>query len=378
MEKARYDAIVLGVGGMGSAACYHLARRGLSVLGIEQFEVGHDRGSSHGRSRVIRKAYFEDPRYVPLLHECYSLWGELEAAACEKLLHVTGCLNLGPSEHESIRGVRESAVRHNLPHEILSGDEVRRRWPIFQPNDGDVGLYETDGGMLLPEKCIAGHVRLAESHGCRILQRTRVENWSATPRGATVQTADGRFECRHLVITAGAWLPVIAAQLGLPLAIERQVQAWFEPKEPAQFGIGRTPVFIHFLGDRSYYGLPHNGDAAVKVARHHGGAITTADTVDRTVTAADQADIRSYLSRHLPKADGKLLDAKVCLYTNTPDDHFIIDRHPAHENVLIAGGFSGHGFKFAPVVGKTLASMAAEEPVSKGLGMFHLSRFTAS
>ena len=232
---------------MGSAACYHFARRGLSVLGIEQFEVGHERGSSHGRSRVIRKAYFEDPRYVPLLHECYKLWGELEAATGETLMHQTGCLNFGPTEHECVRGVCESAERHGLSHEILSAEEICRRWPVFEPNDGDVGLYETDGGMLLPEKCITAHMRLAERHGCRILQNTRVAHWTATPRGAIVETTAGRFECRHLVITAGAWLPVIAAQLGLPLTIERQVQAWFEAKEPGPFALGRMPVFIHFL-----------------------------------------------------------------------------------------------------------------------------------
>jgi sarcosine oxidase len=375
MRGATYDVIVLGVGGMGSAACYHLARRGQSVLGIEQFEVGHERGSSHGRSRVIRKAYFEDPRYVPLLHECYKLWGEMEAATGETLMHQTGCLNFGPAEHECVRGVRESAERHGLSHEILSAEEIRRRWPVFELNDGEVGLYETDGGMLLPEKCIAAHVRLAQSHGCKILQKTPVAHWTATPRGAIVETTAGRFECRHLVITAGAWLPVIAAQLGLPLTIERQVQAWFEPTDPGAFVVGRMPVFIHFLRDRSYYGLPHVGDGAVKVARHHGGRITTADDVDRTVSREDEADIRSYLARHLPRADGPLLDAKVCLYTDTPDENFIIDRHPDHENVLVAGGFSGHGFKFSCLVGRILSELVIDGNTPSPIGLFSIARF---
>ncbi|HKQ49064.1 MAG TPA: N-methyl-L-tryptophan oxidase [Phycisphaerae bacterium] len=370
----KYDAVVLGVGAMGSAACYHLARRGLSVLGIEQFEIGHDRGSSHGRTRVIRKAYFEDPRYVPLLHECYALWHELEAASGETLMQTTGCLNMGPAGHECILGVRESVERHELPHEFLAADEIRRRWSVFQPNEGDVGVFEADGGMLFPEKCVAAHVRLAEARGCRILQRARVEGWSATPGGVVVQAGGERFEARHLVITAGAWLPVIAAQLGLPLIIERQVQAWFAPAEAEAFAVGRMPVFIHFLSDRSYYGLPHVGDGAVKVARHHGGTATTADTADRTVSAADEADIRSYLLRHLPEADGKLLDAKVCLYTNTPDDHFIIDRHPRHENVSVAGGFSGHGFKFSGLVGRVLSDLIVDGRTASPIELFSIAR----
>jgi sarcosine oxidase len=374
MKKAEFDVIVIGVGGMGSAACYHLAKRGLSVLGIEQFEIGHDRGSSHGRTRVIRKAYFEDPSYVPLLHECYSLWHQLEAESGETLLRMTGCLNMGPADHECIHGVRESVALHGLAHEFLRGEEIRRRWPVFAPNDGDIGVYEADGGMLFPERCIAAHVRLSEAHGSRVLQRTPVESWKATSSGVVVQAGGERYEARYLVITAGAWLPVIAAQLGLPLVIERQVQAWFEPVEAEAFAVGRMPVFIHFLFDRSYYGLPHIGDAAVKVARHHGGATTTADAADRTVTEEDEVDIRSYLTRHLPMADGKMLDAKVCLYTNTSDDHFIIDRHPEHANVLIAGGFSGHGFKFSSLVGLVLSDLIVNGRTESPIELFSIVR----
>lgn len=377
MEKANYDVIILGVGGMGSAACYHFAKRGLSVLGLEQFEIGHDRGSSHGRTRVIRKAYFEDPRYVPLLHECYTLWHELESASGETLMRTTGCLNLGPADHECIRGVQASVEQHRLPHEFLSGDEIRRRWPVFRPNAGDVGVHEAEGGMLFPEKCIAAHFRLAEARGCRILQRTRVMAWSATPDRVIVQTAAGRFECGHLVITAGAWLPIVAARMGLPLTIERQVQAWFAPTDPDAFAVGRMPVFIHFLDDRSYYGLPHTGDGVVKIARHHGGATTTAEDVDRTVSTTDEADIRSYLTLHLPKADGKPVDARICLYSNTPDDHFIIDRHPAHDNVLIAGGFSGHGFKFSSLVGRMLSDLVVNGRTTSPIELFSIARFTA-
>jgi monomeric sarcosine oxidase len=287
---------------------------------------------------------------------------------------MTGCLNMGPPDHECIRGVRASVEQHGLPHEFLDADAIRRRWSVFKPNDGDVGVYEADAGILFPEKCIAAHVRLAEGSGCRILQRTRVENWTATTDGVVVHAGGERFQGRHLIVTAGAWLPVIAAEMGLPLKIERQVQAWFEPREPDVFAIGGMPVFIHFLADRSYYGLPHIGDGSVKIARHHGGLITTADGVDRNIGAGDEADIRSYLARFMPQANGRMLDAKICLYTNTPDDNFIIDRHPKHDNVLIAGGFSGHGFKFSGLVGRVLSDLVVEDRTSSPIELFSVAR----
>lgn len=394
---------------MGSAACYHLARRGLSVLGLEQFDLSHDRGSSHGRSRVIRKAYFEDPRYVPLLHRTYALWRLLEAACGERLMHLAGVLNLGPPDHVCIQGAQRSAEEHGLPHEALDAREVHRRWPGLVPNEGDVGLFESDAGFLLPELCCAAHVRLAREHGARIEARQKVLRWSADHSGVTVETDGERFEATYLVITAGAWLPEVVRQgggnegrgnkgggsreaapanafvHGGALTVERQVQAWFRPRDPALFRVGRLPAFVHFLNsarddaregrtaeehplphDRgsdnpaAFYAIPALGEEGVKVARHHGGAVTTAEAVDRSFAAADEQEIRRYLARHLPQADGPVIDAKICLYTNTPDDHFILDRHPSHSNVLIAGGFSGHGFKFAPVVGEVLADLIVE------------------
>lgn len=385
---------------MGAAACYHLAQRGLRVVGLEQFDLCHDRGSSHGRSRVFRKAYFEDPRYVPLLHEAYAAWGRLERETGQTLLNFVGCLNIGRPDHPCLRGVRASVTQHGLAHEVLSAEEVRRRHPAFEPPPDHVAVYEADAGYLCPEDCVRAMAVLARRAGAELRERTVVRNWrvmkSMGASGATVrvETDNGPIEAGALIITAGPWLPSVAVELGLPLTVERQVQAWFAPKEPARFAPRKMPVFIHFLdGDAAagaddanmpgasavnlagaFYGICDHGDG-VKIARHHGGAATTTDAVDRAVHLADEADIRRYIRAHMPTADGPLRDAKVCLYTNTPDDHFVIDRHPSHKNVFIAGGFSGHGFKFAPVVGKALADLVTTGHSRLPGELFAIGRF---
>lgn len=369
-----YDVIVSGVGAMGSATCYHLARRGLHVLGIEQFDIANDRGSSHGRSRVIRKAYFEDPRYVPLLHRTYEMWRELENEAGVQLLHLNGCLNLGPSDHECIQGARRSAEDHGLTHEVLDCNEIKRRWPAFKPNESDVGIYEPEGGFLIPEQCVKLHVDLAQAHAADIRPQEKVLRWSETPNDIQVETDKSKYAAKHLVITAGAWLSQLVTDSNLPLCVERQVQMWFEPKVPEHFIAEEMPAFIHFTGSRAFYGIPTRADEGIKIGEHHGGDITTADEINRQATDEDEANVRAYLARHMPDANGPLKDAEVCIYTNTPDDHFIIDRHPRHANVLIAGGFSGHGFKFAPVVGRALSDLIVDNQTDHALDLFSLHR----
>lgn len=372
-----YDVIVLGLGAMGSAAAHSLVRRGLRVLGIEQFDIAHDRGSSHGRSRVIRKAYFEDSRYVPMLHRVYDLWRELEQSTNVELMRLNGCLNIGPADHACVLGARSSAEQHGLAHEVLDAAEIHRRWPGLRPGDDDIGIYETEAGFLIPERAVRLQVDLARAGGAVIHTGEVVRAWSATSSGVRVETDGECYVGGHLVITAGAWLATVAAELDLPLRVERQVQTWFEPKVEGVFRAERMPAFIHFLGEPAYYGIPMREAEGIKVARHHGGQITSADAIDRQLTAEDEADVRTYLARHLPDADGPLLDAKVCMYTNTPDDHFIIDRHPQFPNVLIAGGFSGHGFKFSPLVGEILADLAIRSATDEAIELFSLRRFMA-
>ncbi|MCG8407464.1 MAG: N-methyl-L-tryptophan oxidase [Phycisphaerales bacterium] len=369
-----YDVIVSGIGAMGGAACYHLARRNLRVLGIEQYKIDHDQGSSHGRSRVIRKAYFEDPRYVPLLHRTYEMWRELEKATDLRLLHLNGCLNLGPPDHECIQGAKQSAEEHGLPHEVLNGDEIKRRWPAFKPNESDIGIYEPDGGFLVPEQCVKLHVDLACNHGADIRTEERVLKWSAKPDGVRVETDKDDYAAKHLVITSGAWLGNVVSEMTSLLCIERQVQLWFEPNVHEHCTAKRMPVFIHFTGDRAFYGIPMLGDEGIKIGEHHCGHITTADGINRQITDEDEANVRAYLSRHMPDANGLLRDAEVCMYTNTPDDHFIVDRHPRHDNVLIAGGFSGHGFKFSPVVGQALSDLILDNATEQAIDLFSMNR----
>ncbi len=368
-----YDVIVVGVGGMGSAACYHLARRGVRVLGIEQFEIPHERGSSHGHSRVIRKAYFEDPRYVPLLHRAYELWRELEAESGEKLLHITGGINIGPPEHACIRGVRESVRLHQLSHEVLDAAEIRRRFPALRPGDGVIGIHEMDAGYLLPERCVMSHVAGARRHGAEIVTGLRVSAIEWTAGEVRVATADGTVSAEKLVVTAGAWLPAVLP-IGLPLRVERQVQLWFQPRDGAIFGAGRMPVFIYFLADRSYYGIPAFDERGVKICRHHGGATVTPESVDRVVSRADKDDVRGFARTYVAPVDGPG-EGKVCVYTNTPDENFIIGVSPVSERVIVAGGFSGHGFKFASVVGEVLGELVTTGRATMDVGMFSVGRF---
>jgi len=370
-----YDVIVLGLGAMGAAACDRLARRGLNVLGVEQFDLAHDCGSSHGRSRVIRKAYFEDPRYVPLLHATYDLWHALERETGESLFHRVGVLNLGPPDHPCIAGVQRSVNEHGLAHEVLDAPAVRRRFPAFTNIDGCVGLFEADAGYLVPEQCIQLLARSAMQRGATLRTNTRVSDFESVADGVVVQIDGAELRANALILTAGPWLPAIVPELNLPLKIERQVQLWFDPQDAALFAPPNLPAFIHFTGDRAYYGIPTDGRAGVKISRHHGGTITDPDRIVRTPQPADEVDVRDYIRSHLPAADGPLRDARVCMYTNTPDDHFILDRHPTQRGIWVAGAFSGHGFKFAPVVGEVLADWITTGVTAHPVGLFAIDRF---
>ncbi len=370
-----FDIIILGAGAMGSAAASHLARRGRSVLAIEQFGIAHDRGSSHGRSRVIRKAYFEDPRYVPMLQDAYKLWRELERDTGRQLLNTVGCLNIGPPDHPRILGVERSVREHNLPHELLSADDIARRWPVLKPSPDDIAFFEPEGGFLAAEDGIRAHVETAEQKGAIFRLNERVTNWTASTGSVSVETESAAYEAAQLIITAGAWLAAVAAELNIPLKVERQVQLWFMPNDPEPFTAPNLPSFIHSRHDRpSFYGIPMRQREGVKIARHHAGEITNAETLNRDILPEDEAAVREFIREHVPLADAPLGDAKVCMYTNTPDNHFIIDRHPKHENVFIAGGFSGHGFKFTPLVGAILADLAIDRATRQPIDFLSINR----
>jgi sarcosine oxidase len=359
-----WDAIVVGVGVMGAAALRSLAARGRRVLGIERFDVPHSMGSSSGGTRVIRRAYFEHPDYVPLLERSWTEWQAIERRVGETLLVKTGVLHFGPGEGIGMGAVRESARVHSLALEELDAGAIARRFPAFRPDAEDVGVFETEGGALLAERCVIALAQLAMEAGAEIHARERVIGVDVRGDRVEIATERGRYECAKLVLACGAWSEGDACPLpiGIPLVVERQVQLWLAPAAPAACEPEAMPVFIRFGPGGAFYGLPRIALPGVKVCEHHGGARVRAESVDRDVHRADEERVRAFVRAHLPAADGPLLGARVCMYTNTPDEHFAIGPHPgAPERVVIACGFSGHGFKLAPVVGELVADHAEEE-----------------
>jgi sarcosine oxidase len=370
-----FDVLVLGVGGMGAAALAHLAGRGIKVVGIEQDDVPSLFGSSVGQTRIIRKAYFEDARYVPLLHRSYELWRELEAGSGQSLYMRTGCLNLGPAKHRDIEGVLESVRVHGLPHELLDESALRERFP-FVPARGDIGVFEEDAGYLRVEACTEAHAKLAIRRGAELRTNTRVAQVDLASHAVRATLENGELvEARSLVLSAGPWLPKLGLAEGLPpLVVTRQVQLWFGAR--ADFPNARMPAFIHFTGDRAYYGLPMTNDGApgVKVCRHHGGEPTTPEALDRALRPSDEADVRRYIDAHLPGAAGPVVHSRVCMYTTTPDSNFVVGLHPRHPNVVVLGGFSGHGYKMASVMGEIAADLATTGRTAHDIALFDPAR----
>jgi sarcosine oxidase len=369
----RYDVVVVGVGGMGSAALYHLARRGKRALGIERFEIPHERGSSHGLTRIIRQAYFEHPSYVPLVRRAYELWRELEAGAGEQLLYVTGAVEGGPRIFE---GAVRSSVEHGLPFEELDGTEVGGRFPAFHlPRDLQV-VYQRDGGFLLPERCIVAHVEGARARGAEVRTGERVLEWSAGENGVRVRTDRREVEAERLVLTAGAWSQDVARLPPGMVVAQRQVLGWLEPSRPELFAVDRFPVFNLALEEGHVYGFPIHGVPGFKLGHYdHEGARGEPDSIPREVTAEDEVPLRRFAERYFPGGAGRTLDLKACLFELSPDEHFLIDRHPDSEAVVVGAGFSGHGFKFCSVVGEILSDLALDGDTLHDIGFLRLGRF---
>jgi sarcosine oxidase len=355
---SEYDVIVVGLGAMGSAALYELSKRGRRVLGLEAFEPGHRRGSWHGESRVIRLAYYEHPSYVPLLLRAYELWADLERVSGEDLLHITGGLMIGRPESELVSGARASAEEHGLDYELLDAAELRQRYPALKLADDEVALAEPRAGFLRPERCVETHVRLARAAGAETRYAEPVRSWQATAQGVQVTTDTGRYAADQVVFTCGARIGQVLGEDVAPVRAERVTLFWMEPLVPELFVIGRLPIYLWDTSDDGlFYGFPHVDWPGVKVSRHHSGEFCDPDGVDRTVNAEDERKLRSSIQDRIPALNGPVVSSTVCLYENSPDGHFIIDRVPAQPNVIFGGGFSGHGFKFASVVGEVLADM---------------------
>ena len=378
-QPGRWDVIVLGAGVIGAAALDALARRGARVLGLDRYELPNAMGSSHGGTRVIRTAYFEGQDYVPLLQESWSAWHELQAWRGTTLLRQTGVLHFGPSD--LVEPVLACARDLALPHEAVTGAEIAARWPAFRPGPDDIGIHEDGGGLLRAERCVSALLERAMANGADIRGMQRVLGVECGAHEVVVHTASASHRAARVVLALGAWsegeanpLPVTPAA-ALPLTIERQVQLWFQPRDRSLVTPERMPVFLRFGHDSTFYGLPQAELPGVKVCQHHGGASTHADALDRTFHSRDETKVRAFVRDHLPAADGPLLSARVCMYSTTPDEHFIVGAHPNHpERAVLACGFSGHGFKLAPAVGRLVADLV-DGAASGRVPMFDPRRF---
>jgi sarcosine oxidase len=368
---ASFDLAVAGLGAMGSAVCCHAARRGLRVVGLDRFAPPHDRGSSHGESRIIREAYFEDPRYVPIVQRAYELWHQLERDTDARLFLRTGGLMIGPPGGALVAGARASADAHRLPHEVLDAGEVRRRFPALAPADGMAAVWEPRAGVLFPEACVRAHLEAAVRAGAELRTDTALLGWSADGEGVAVSTAGGEVRASRLVLAAGAWLGALVPELTPHLTVARQPLFWYEPVDrPHDFEPERLPIYIwEWTAGRYFYGFPAIG-GEVKVAPHGEGEVTDPDRARRDVAPAEIAAMRDLLARFMPGAAGRSTRAVACLYTNTPDGHFVLDRHPAHPQVVIVSACSGHGFKFSSAIGEIVVGMALEEPARFDLDLF--------
>src|SRR5713101_464185 len=371
------DVIVAGLGAHGSSAAYRLAARGASVLGFDRFARGHTLGSSGGLSRIIRLSYYEHPDYVPLLRRAWTLWRELERTSGEKLLTETGGLYAVEPHGQLIGGALESARRHALEHEVLEAAALRARYPLFEWPDGWQGVFERQAGWLAPERSIETHLRLAEQNGATLRFEEPIERWTSTRDGVRVTTASGTFEAKTLVVAAGPWMSQLAPSLAPELSVERSVLFWFEPTAQRD-AFARLTVYIVQDTDRIFYGFPDIEGQGVKVAGLHFGDTADPDTVDRTASARDEERVRAWLRRRMPLANGERRDAKVCMYTNTPDANFIIDRLADHPNVVVASACSGHGFKFSSVIGEILTELMLDGETRHPISFLSADRLVRS
>jgi sarcosine oxidase len=370
-----FDCIVLGVGGFGSGALYHLARRGARVLGIEQFDVAHDRGSSHGETRIIRKAYFEHPDYVPLLHRAYELWRELELETGRQLMHPVGLFIAGSPDCESVAGTVHAAALHQLPLERLDPAAARKRFPGYRFHEDFSIVFEPEAGYLEVENCVATHVAAAVARGAQLRTNETVIDWQSDGRRVVVKTATGEYSAASLVITAGPWAGQVLGACGHLLRVVRKPVFWFAADDTYDVSRGNSTFFFETPAGQ-FYGFPRIDGRTIKMAEHTGGeTVTDPLMVDRTHHAADLARVGEFLNEFMPAIEPKPVRQSVCMYTKTPDSHFCIDRHPEWDNVVIGAGFSGHGFKFTTVLGEALADLATAGRTNLPVGFLSLKRF---
>lgn len=379
MRQNRYDVIVAGLGASGSSALYHVASRGKRVLGLERHGIPNDRSSYHGYTRIIRLAYYESPVYVPLLQRAYENWRALEHASGRSLLFITGSLDVGPADGWVFPGSLRSCQEHHLEHEVLTPTEVQRRFPAYRLPEGMLALYQPQGGFLAAEEGVVAHVESALAQGADVRGCEALLEWQPRSSGVSVRTDRGVYEAEYLIITTGPWISDSLPFLRSVLTPERQVLVWFQPRDPALFTTERLPVFNMETPEGRFYGLPIFQVPGFKVGKyHHRGECGHPDTLERATSIEDELPLREFVERYFPDGGGPVINKKVCIFTNTPDGHFIIQRHPEYEQVVFASPCSGHGFKFASVIGEILADLVTGGDFSRWpLDFFSLQRLTA-
>jgi sarcosine oxidase len=374
----QFHAIVVGVGGVGSPTVYELAKRGKRVLGLERFDIPHDMGSSHGHTRIIRLAYYEHPSYVMLLRRAYELWREIQSHVGEQLLHITGSLDAGPSDSWVFKGSLQSCLEHGLPHEVLTGKEITQRFPGYRLPHETLAVLQPDGGFLVPERCIVSYAEAAQALGAEIHGRERVLEWQPLGERVRVITDRDVYEADRLVITAGAWNGTLLDCLDGLLEPERQVLAWLQPSRPELFAAERFPVFNLLVPEGRYYGFPIHRIPGFKFGRyHHLEEFIDPEEIDREPNLYDEQVLRDLAERYFPAGAGPTMTLKSCMFTNTPDHHFIIDLHPRYPQVSFTSPCSGHGFKFASVIGEIMADLAERGETRHNIDLFRLDRFTS-
>ncbi|HEX6171578.1 MAG TPA: N-methyl-L-tryptophan oxidase [Chitinophagaceae bacterium] len=384
MLDTSFDIIVIGVGSMGSAACYFLSKRGYKVLGLEQFDVSHEFGSHAGQSRIIRKAYFEHPDYVPLLERAYKNWKALEWETGKQVYFKTGLLYAGNPNNQIIRGVEESAALYKIDLDQLNSVAATDQFPQFKFPDGFEILFEPEAGIITPEKAIRLYANEAKKNGAIIQSNEKAIEWKKNGDGVIINTDKDSYQCNNLIITAGAWAGKMIPGFNEKIKVTRQSVAWIKTKNDEQFGLNNFPCWM--IGDDikhgCFYGFPlldtkrFGEPAGLKLAHHYPDQVTDPDNVNRQTTEEDLKNVKYCLDRYLPGVFDSVLSTKICLYANSPDENFIIDNLPGFEdNVTVACGFSGHGFKFASVVGEILADLATEGRTSLPIEFLNAKRF---
>lgn len=372
----RHDVIVVGVGGMGSATAFHLAERGVDVLALERYDVPHTRGSSHGATRIIRKPQYLDPAYVPLVRRAYDRWRSLEARTGRDLLYVTGGLDMGPTDSAVVRGSLRSCEAHDIDHETLTAAAVNDRFPGYDIPEDHTAVYQPESGFLAPAQCIVAHVTAAQAEGAVVRAREPVTGFTPLAHGGfRVSTSKDTYEADRLVVTAGAWTREILPELADLAVPERQVLAWFQPTDTSAFAPDSFPVFVHETDEGHFYGTPRFDVPGVKVGKYNHRNETADPGSQQPPGPEDERLLRAYAERYFPAGAGPTMQLATCMFTNTPDQHFVLDTLPDRPRVTVGAGFSGHGFKFSAVIGEVLADLATDEPPAVDIERFRLDRF---